>query len=599
VRTLSKSDFVLARTCPTKLYYRELGYPQKEEDLSLFAESGYMVEALAKARRPDGIALSYGGDPVADSERTREYLRKDRVTLFEATILVGHKLARIDILEKDGSTLRLIEVKSKTFGARTEGEFSQKTWRPYFDDIAYQAALLDEFMAQSGIVSQWHITPCFLFLDQSKQAGIDGAQSRFELIYRTSSDGERRLSTARYVGPREDLEALDLLIEVDVRERVEELAKGIREDMARFESSIAPTLQKLPSILSSSCRDCEFRHSDGTTPDGFRECWGALADASPHVLELLNIGQLRGPTEQDLVQELAANGQSSLADALPYVLGRKRQGASAQRQRRQIETAQSGLPWFGPELRPALEGATYPLHFIDFETAAPAIPYYAGMSPYEKCAIQWSCHTVYEAGAEPIHSEWLNDVDSWPNARFARSLRACVGDAGTLVVWSHAERSVLEATRRQLPRFDDDGALDDWLDQQCKADRVLDLEKLTKSDFCHPGMHGSTSIKPVLSALWQSDPAMRAQFTAWTGLPADEATGPYAALPPVEIAGIPQDVHEGTGAMRAYQEMMYGEHRNDPAAKDGWSRLLRQYCQLDTLAMVLIWEYWRRNAPTA
>jgi hypothetical protein len=158
---------------------------------------------------------------------------------------------------------------------------------------------------------------------------------------------------------------------------------------------------------------------------------------------------------------------------------------------------------------------------------------------------------------------------------------------------------VLEATRRQLPRFDDDGALDDWLDQQCKADRVLDLEKLTKSDFCHPGMHGSTSIKPVLSALWQSDPAMRAQFTAWTGLPADKATGPYAALPPDEIAGIPQDVHEGTGAMRAYQEMMYGEHRNDPAAKDGWSRLLRQYCQLDTLAMVLIWEYWRRNAPTA
>jgi hypothetical protein len=78
VRTLSKSDFVLARTCPTKLYYRKLGYSQKQEDLSLFAESGYMVEALAKARHPDGLALSYGGDPNADAERTREHLGKDR-----------------------------------------------------------------------------------------------------------------------------------------------------------------------------------------------------------------------------------------------------------------------------------------------------------------------------------------------------------------------------------------------------------------------------------------------------------------------------------------------------------------------------------------
>jgi hypothetical protein len=87
---------------------------------------------------------------------------------------------------------------------------------------------------------------------------------------------------------------------------------------------------------------------------------------------------------------------------------------------------------------------------------------------------------------------------------------------------------------------------------------------------------------------------MRKQFEAWTGLPADATRDPYASLPPVEISGVLQDVHEGTGAMRAYQEMMYGADKNDPAKKEMWAGLLQRYCELDTLSMVLILEHWRR-----
>jgi hypothetical protein len=301
----------------------------------------------------------------------------------------------------------------------------------------------------------------------------------------------------------------------------------------------------------------------------------------------------------DAVQELAAAGQASLADALPLLEAKKKPGPVVQRQRKQIEVAASGQPWFGPGLRYTLDKVAYPLHFVDFETVAPAIPYYAGMAPYEKCAIQWSCHTISASGAKPIHSEWLNEVDSWPNAQFARALQTCVGGEGTLATWSSFERSVLSAVVDQLSRRNEHAELAGWLNHQLVGDRILDLEKLAKSHFCHPGMGGSSSIKPVLDALWKSDPVMREQFTAWTGMKSDATKGPYAALPPIEIAGIPQGVHEGTGAMRAYQEMMYGEHRNDDAARDAWSQLLKQYCELDTLAMVLIWEYWRRNAPVA
>ena len=68
-RTLSKSDFTLAATCPAKLYFRENGYTDNRANdpyLEALAAGGYMVEALAKARYPDGIKLDYGRDPAAD-----------------------------------------------------------------------------------------------------------------------------------------------------------------------------------------------------------------------------------------------------------------------------------------------------------------------------------------------------------------------------------------------------------------------------------------------------------------------------------------------------------------------------------------------------
>ena len=53
-------------------------------------------------------------------------------------------------------------------------------------------------------------------------------------------------------------------------------------------------------------------------------------------------------------------------------------------------------------------------------------------------------------------------------------------------------------------------------------------------------------------------------------------------------------MREGTGAMQAYEAMMYGIEKNDPDAKAKWRELLLRYCEFDTLSMVLIFDYWRR-----
>jgi hypothetical protein len=46
--------------------------------------------------------------------------------------------------------------------------------------------------------------------------------------------------------------------------------------------------------------------------------------------------------------------------------------------------------------------------------------------------------------------------------------------------------------------------------------------------------------------------------------------------------------------MRAYEAMMFGVEQGDVKSKSQWRQLLLQYCKLDTLSMVLIFEHWRR-----
>jgi len=71
--------------------------------------------------------------------------------------------------------------------------------------------------------------------------------------------------------------------------------------------------------------------------------------------------------------------------------------------------------FISPEMPKILEGCKYPLHFIDFEASRMAVPYHAGMRPYEQVAFQWSCHTIPTRGANLVHQEWINVDGAYPN----------------------------------------------------------------------------------------------------------------------------------------------------------------------------------------
>ena len=51
-------------------------------------------------------------------------------------------------------------------------------------------------------------------------------------------------------------------------------------------------------------------------------------------------------------------------------------------------------------------------------------------------------------------------------------------------------------------------------------------------------------------------------------------------------------VAEGTGAILAYYSMMERAAAGATLEVERWRQLLRQYCKLDTLAMVMVWWHW-------
>ncbi len=329
--------------------------------------------------------------------------------------------------------------------------------------------------------------------------------------------------------------------------------------------------------------------------DGFRECWGPLADVTPHVLDLYSVGTLKGVTGGSLVAQLKREGTVSLFDIPDAVLVKAdgSVGARNERQLRQIEHTRLGTPWVSPTLGERLADMVYPLHFIDFEASRVALPYHAGMGPYGLLAFPWSCHTIEAPGAKPVHREWLSTDTSWPSGDFVHTLRDCVGHEGSLVVWSPFEASTLRTLRDQLAlRHALPPDLDDWF--ASLAPRMRDLMKVAEQDFYHPLMKGRVSIKVVLDALWQTDATLREQCAAWFSVALSVNDDPYKALPPLEINGVAQEVHDGTGAIRAYEMMLFSSRQADADERTGWAQLLRQYCELDTLSMVLIYDYWRR-----
>ncbi len=606
---LTKTDFRIAQDCPAKLYYTKTGYPSKlegNEYMAYLADGGFMVEKLAQLLFPQGEHTEF---PPSDIDGawafTQDWIAKtDQGVLFEAVIISEPFMVRVDILEKQGRVLILNEVKSisgdKSEGGNPfrgkQGGISSKR-RPYVEDICFQVLTAEKAFPDLEVSGK------IVLVDKSRPVGPECIQENFKII---NTPEEMRTGRPRveFTGDLTALRENHPLWFVDMREEIEELRGEISQNAARIAQSLmgqAP--EKIPGSLSPKCGKCEFRfypaaelEENDQLRDGFRECWGRRAYADPHILDLTQCSRFPNMAER------CAIGDTNLVNLDPA------QGAGkyGERQAIQIEYSRKIEEFLDEDLPRTLAGHPYPLHFIDFETTRTALPYHAGMRPYELITFQWSCHTLREPDGRLEHQEWISTEKAFPNFEFAKSLQKCIGGEGTVYIWSQHENTCMREIARQLDESNTpDPALSRWLNcfEEGKDSRIIDLCDMAKRHYFHPKMKGSCSIKAVLPAIWQSFHVLKddPDFSEYRQAGSKGAIdNPYKSLPALTLSdgSVLSAIDEGTGAIRAYEDILFGLASQDEERKILTRDLLLQYCKLDTAAMVMIWKRWmQHHAP--
>jgi hypothetical protein len=291
---LSKSDFKAARSCPTKLYYRKRGYPSLRDDdeyLALLAEGGFMVQKMATLLYPQGRQMPFAAEPAKAAEATLQALRAREITLFEATLISNGKLARIDILEKQGNEFHLIEVKAtlynsgedaaavadgrpNLFRAKRSGSIAVG-WREHLEDVTFQALVVRELFPLAKIRAS------LMMPDKAKSTAIDRLYSMFRLHRRTVAGSRFEQFEVEFTGDVDELRREHFLTLVPVDAEVEMLSGEVSDAAAAYVASLRPRVRKLVTPLSVACRGCEYQAARPGQPDGFHECWGRLADLKP------------------------------------------------------------------------------------------------------------------------------------------------------------------------------------------------------------------------------------------------------------------------------------------------------------------------------
>lgn len=644
--TLSKSEFKLATDCYTRLKYKKNNYPKAsdtDEFMEMLAEGGYMVGKLATLLYPGGIDINADTTHSTDKyDNTGQWMKQDNVILYEGAFKTADgRNIRADVIEKKGELINLIEVKAKSWnsetyiwGSKPKGSEKKNVsgdFKPYLEDVCFQYCVLWELYPA-------HILAPYLFLpDKATITEIEGLNGMFSITKTATSASGFKSYDVQFTGDEKALLKDQIMVRVDVSDFVKKnhdiilnRAKEMLDYMnSGFDDGFAHR------ELDQKCKSCDYRLAeDGGGENGYKECWGAEGYHPDHFFNLYQFGNIfRGPDKTAQLKELIRQKKISIAH-IPDELFKRKDG----------DYSYSSRPWFqkngqlekfADELKAAILPLKYPLCFIDFECSRMALPYHKHMRPYEIVAYQWSCHIVRSAGAEPEHYEWINTDDSFPNFKFVQSLYECLQYAGTILIWSHYEKTVLKAILKQFNYYFDNGIggfelmtpdmlnwLAQWRDIEKDDDSwVCDMERLSRKYYYHPGTKGRSSIKPTLPAVLNE--TKDADIIRWLtdfhkGLNIyQEVDGivqdPYYSLPKIDFDdfgasqtddeeeaeeeyGSDSDdyiVKNGGAAMRAYQDMMYGLAKNDAAKKEKIKQGLLQYCKLDTLAMLIIWKYWR------
>lgn len=208
------------------------------------------------------------------------------------------------------------------------------------------------------------------------------------------------------------------------------------------------------------------------------------------------------------------------------------------------------------EIKEFLSTLKYPLYFIDYEAFNCAIPKYEGTFSYQQIPFQYSLHIIQNEGAPLEHKEFLAEINDKNIVRtFAERMINDLPEDGSVIVYnkSFEESQVNKKLAEMYPDLKDE--------IERINSNIVDFEVPFKNRWYYvKEMRGYSTIKTVLPALYPNDPKLD-----------------YSNL---------SLVHNGSEAPQAFLSLKDKIPVEQKEIRDA----LLKYCELDTYAMVKIWE---------
>lgn len=202
------------------------------------------------------------------------------------------------------------------------------------------------------------------------------------------------------------------------------------------------------------------------------------------------------------------------------------------------------------EVTTKLNNLNFPLHFFDYEGFGSAIPKLDGLKPHQQLVFQVSIHSLYQDGSIK-HFEYLSHSMEMPNKLVEYMHSSTNGNSGTFICWHDTyERYRNIEMMVQVPKFE---SYLEYINSH-----LFDLKKLFYTGFAHYKFKGSASIKDVLPLLVPS------------------------------LSYKDKAVQDGTMALDTWGSMVLDPNFNEDI--ETTRKNLLDYCELDTLAMVKIYE---------
>ena len=197
-----------------------------------------------------------------------------------------------------------------------------------------------------------------------------------------------------------------------------------------------------------------------------------------------------------------------------------------------------------------LNDIEFPAYFLDYESINHIFPPFNHTFPYQQVVFQYSLHVMDEDG-NLTHKEYLHDTNANPAESIIEHLQQDIGNKGSIIVWNktfecsrHKDYAKLYPAHASF--FED------------LNERTIDLADIfSKRMYLDKKLKGKYSIKKVLPLLCP------------------------------ELSYKELGIQEGSTASRSWREAIVDGTRPD---RDQILADLREYCGLDTYAMVAIYE---------